>query len=270
MRTPARPLGRFEDIRPSKGLGQNFLVDQNIARKIVDAVQVTPDLPVLEIGPGTGALTRLLVEDGADVTAIEIDLRLKPLLEETLGDRARLIFQDALEGDWEGALGRPMDGVTVVSNLPYAITSPLLVKLLRSSFKRAVLMMQEEVAERILAPSGARARGSLTLLVESRAAGRCLFRVGPQAFHPKPKVSSAVVELRPVTRSLHPLVEDVWKGLFAYRRKSVRKGLREAFGVGPEEASHVLGEAGVAELARPEELTLDAFDALARAIHGRA
>lgn len=251
-------------IRPSKRLGQNFLVDRRVARRIADVAVRAPGEPVLEIGPGTGVLTHELVAIGASVVALELDRRLEPYLAESVGRDVRLLFGDALKVDWTEALGRPLAQATVVSNLPYAITSPFLVRLLTNPFSRAVLMIQEEVADRLVAPVGSRQRGSLTLLREARAKAKKLFRVGPQAFTPRPKVTSAVVLFEAEPKELHPGTENTWKRLFGFRRKALRKALRDAFGLDAESAVALLREAGIDELARAEDLSLDEFDALAR------
>lgn len=257
---------REAGVRPAREFGQHFLVDGNLVQKIVDATGVGPGDPVLEIGAGAGVLTSALVETGARVCAIELDRRLGPILRQTVGDRAQVIFEDALEADWEKAAGAPLGEVTIVSNLPYNITSPVLVRLLGAPFRRAVLMMQEEVGTRLLAPPGERDRGSLTLLVESRADARFLFRVGPKAFFPPPKVGSAVLLLTPAHKSLHAQTESVWKGLFRYRRKTIRKGLQEAFDLTPAQALSTLETAGLETDLRPEDLALSQFDNLARAL----
>lgn len=257
-----------QGIRPAKGLGQNFLVDPTVIRRIVDAVHVLPGDNVLEIGPGTGALTVPLAEAGAALTAIEVDYRLEPLLEAAVPPSVRLVFSDALTLNWAEVSPGPLEGTTIVSNLPYAITSPILVKLLSRPFRRAVVMVQSEVADRLLAPPGSKDRGSLSLLREAHAEGQRLFEVRPESFFPRPKVASAVLELRHRPFSLHPRTEEVWKGLFTYRRKTLRRGLREAFPVTAEEAVHILGESELPEMARPEDLTLDEFNRLALNIFG--
>jgi len=251
-------------IRPSRSLGQNFLVDRKVARRIAEVAVTAPGERVLEIGPGTGILTQELVTMGAEVVALELDRRLEPYLVESVGNDVRLVFADALEVDWAEVMGGALTRATVVSNVPYAITSPILVKLLSQPFERAVLMVQEEVADRLVAPVGSRQRGSLTLLREARARAKKVLCVGPQAFAPRPKVTSAVVLFEGEPKDLHPRTEKTWKGLFRYRRKAVRKALRDAFGLDAEHAMTLLREAGIDELARAEDLSLTEFDALAR------
>jgi len=262
-------LGRIledQGFRPAKGLGQNFLVDRSVVRRIVDAVHALPGDSVLEIGPGLGALTVPLAQAGANVSAVEVDERLRRPLEARLPEGVRLVIGDALALDWREVSPGALEDTLVVSNLPYGITSPLIIKLLSAPFGRAILMVQSEVAERMTAGAGRRERGSLTLLVESRSKVRRLFDVRPEAFFPRPKVASSVLELAPSHPPVHTRSEEVWKGLFSYRRKTLRRGLREAFGLSSEGSAEVLRQAGVREAARPEDLSLDDFSRLASSL----
>ncbi len=254
---------------PRKSWGQNFLLDSRVAERIVDSLDLEPEGAVLEIGPGTGSLTRVLIERRAKVTAIEIDRRLAGALAEGAGKSLRLVWADALQVDWAAEVGEPLDRVSLVSNLPYAISGPLLVQILTRRPRRAVVMVQEEVAQRLLAPVGSTERGSLTLLCEANAEAELLFRVKGSAFWPQPDVVSAVLRLTPVTRPIEQGAQRVWTNLFRYRRKTVRRALQEAFGLTPVAALAVLAEAGLTSSLRPQELALTAFESLAAALSAR-
>lgn len=250
-------------FRPRISWGQNFLLDQRVAERIVDCLDLSPHDAVLEIGPGTGSLTRVLIGRGARVTAIEIDRRLEGALAQDATTSLRLVWGDALKVDWTQAVGEPVDRVSVVSNIPYAISGPLLVQVLTCRPRRTVVMVQEQVAQRLLAPVGHTERGSLTLLREANADAELLFRVKGSAFWPQPDVVSAVVRLSPTTRPVQQGAQRLWTNLFRYRRKTVRRGLQEAFGLAPKVALEILAEAGLASSLRPQELALADFESLA-------
>ncbi|MHB1505705.1 MAG: 16S rRNA (adenine(1518)-N(6)/adenine(1519)-N(6))-dimethyltransferase RsmA [Sulfobacillus sp.] len=253
-------------FRPRISWGQNFLLDLRVAERIVDSLELGANDSVLEIGPGTGSLTRVLTGRDARVTAIEIDRRLEGALMQGQTDKLRLVWGNALTVDWTQAVGEPLDQVSVVSNIPYAISGALLVQVLQCRPRQAVVMVQEEVAQRLVAPVGHTERGSLTLLREANADAQLLFRVKASAFWPRPTITSAVVRLTPTSRPVQQGAERLWTNLFRYRRKTVRRGLQEAFALSPQDALDVLAEAGVASQLRPQELALTAFESLAAAL----
>ncbi|GKS56920.1 ribosomal RNA small subunit methyltransferase A [Nitrospira sp.] len=222
--TPVPPPAR-------KHLGQNFLVDPNIVRKIVEAAALTSEETVLEIGPGRGVLTRALCAVTRRVQAVEIDPRLCAYLREALADCPNL---ELYEGD---ALHWPLDQLpqesAVVANLPYYLSTPLLLRLLdaRPRLSRAVVMLQAEVAHRLVARPGTKDYGSLSVAVQRASEPRVLFRVSPNSFRPRPEVDSAVVSLTMCRSTLSVEVERVCQRLvrsaFAHRRKRVVNSLRD-------------------------------------------
>ncbi|MDX1531117.1 MAG: 16S rRNA (adenine(1518)-N(6)/adenine(1519)-N(6))-dimethyltransferase RsmA [Rhodothermales bacterium] len=251
-------------VRPKKRLGQHFLRDPNTIRKIADAVEAPPGGPVVEIGPGTGALTEVLLEHYPDLTAVEVDERAVAHLREHLpGLDVRQ--QDVLEADWGALAAEKGAPLWVVGNLPYYITSPILFSLLdaRAHLRRAVLMMQKEVAERLVAAPGSKTYGILSVQTQLLSRPRLLFDVSRHVFYPKPDVTSAVVALD--FGGAGPGVDvaalrRVVRSAFNQRRKTIRnslKALTNATGRPvPERWSG----------ARPEALTPEEFVALTRAL----
>ena len=203
----ARPCScaRETTVRAKRSLGQNFLVDPNIQRRIVAALDLTPDDEVLEIGPGTGALTRHLAARAGRVVAIEKDDELAAALQAEFTDAAgvTIVHGDALEADLR-ALVRDPGRVKIVGNIPYNITSPLIFHLLESglSAERIVIMVQREVADRILAAPGEKAYGALSVGVRTVADVKRLFHVGRGAFRPVPDVDSTVIQITPDRKSV--------------------------------------------------------------------
>jgi 16S rRNA (adenine1518-N6/adenine1519-N6)-dimethyltransferase len=263
------PFGR-DLIQPSKRLGQNFLHDKNIVRKIVSALAPTPTETIVEIGPGTGALTRELVEKAGRVVAIEFDRQLVPLLNKAFSanDNFQLLNEDALKVEFCEAI-LPAASARLVANLPYNISTAILQKLIRqrSCISEMVVMLQLEVVERILAPAGSSERGYLSVLVEAYCDGEKLFDVSPGAFKPQPKVWSSVVRLRLKTDSVLTRINEelLWATVsagFAQKRKTILNNLRNASGVLQEViqknggASIVLCKAEVELQRRAETLTV--------------
>jgi 16S rRNA (adenine1518-N6/adenine1519-N6)-dimethyltransferase len=269
--------------RAKKSLGQNFLSDERVIARIVNAFAPEAGETVIEIGPGRGALTAHLIERAGMLLAIEFDRELVPLLEEKFGahENFSLIHADALAADF-CALLRPDTKARVVANLPYYISTAILQKLIdeRECLTEMVLMLQREVVERITAPPSSGERGYLSVLVEAYCEAERLFDVAPGSFRPQPKVWSTVVRLR-----LHPTIKCevfdeklLWwivSAGFAQRRKTILNNLRHA----PEAlrarieraggASHVLEIASIDESRRAETLTLEEWAQLARAIDNR-
>ncbi len=262
------------DVRAAKGIGQHFLVDRAALAAIVDAAELSDQDDVLEIGPGPGVLTRVLADRARSVTAVEIDERMVAVLKDTVGDRenVRIVRADALEVDLYAAATRPP--TRIVANLPYQITSPLLIKFLEDD-RRApliVVLVQAEVAQRIIAqPGAAKERGFLSVFVQCFAEPRIVRAVPARSFRPPPKVDSAIVALRsrttpafaPLDRSAFlALVSDV----FRHRRKQLRSALGFEAGVGKDRADAALHAAGITASRRPEELSVAEWVALATAI----
>jgi 16S rRNA (adenine1518-N6/adenine1519-N6)-dimethyltransferase len=215
-----------------KRLGQHFLIDQNIVRKIVAAADLTPEDTVVEIGPGRGVLTEALAPAVRRVVAIEIDPQLHRLLQARQADwkNVELIRADALMHPFETLPA----GAIVVANLPYYVSTPLLFKFLehRSRFPRLVLMLQNEVADRLVGKPGDANYGVLSVMAQYAADVTKAFKVSANCFRPRPEVGSAVVVLRPRGTGLLPRSEeagfaDVVKAAFAHRRKTLVNSLRD-------------------------------------------
>jgi 16S rRNA (adenine1518-N6/adenine1519-N6)-dimethyltransferase len=262
------------DIRAATGIGQHFLVDRSALSAIVDAAELSGDDDVLEIGPGPGVLTAALADRARSVTAVEIDERMIAVLDDTVGARenVRIVRADALEADLY-ALG-PRPPTRIVANLPYQITSPLLIRFLEHPGRppRIVVLVQEEVARRIVAqPADVKERGFLSVFVQAFATPAVVRRVPARSFRPPPKVDSAIVALRthPVP-AFAPLDQHRFLALvsdaFRHRRKQLRSALGFEAGVAKERAETALRAAGIDPARRPEELSLAEWVALAKAL----
>ncbi len=265
---------------PKRRFGQNFLVDRAVADRIITAVSPRPDETIVEIGPGQGALTSRLVEKAGRVVAIEFDRDLVPQLRAQFGAGAnlKLIEADALTVNYCDVI-QPATQTRVVANLPYNIGTAILQRLIeqRHCISEMTLMLQREVVDRITAGPGSSDRGYLSVLVEAYCETERLFDVPPQAFRPKPKVWSSVVNLR-VRPRLPVEVKDeelLWKIVsagFAHPRKTILNNLREA----PEAiqellkkrggASIVLCDAGIPPLRRAETFALEEWALLMNAL----
>jgi 16S rRNA (adenine1518-N6/adenine1519-N6)-dimethyltransferase len=257
-------------LKPIRHLGQNFLNDPNIARKIVDSLEAAPDDAVVEIGPGTGALTGLLAERFEHVTAVEIDYRAAELLREEYPS-VDVMEGDVLDIDWCAIAERTDGRLHVIGNLPYNITSEILFGLLdaRACLSEAVLMVQYEVAQRFIAEPRTKAYGILSVAVRQAARVEMLFPVSRNVFYPRPDVRSAVVridfgDVQAAGSGVRERSEDVaWfrtvvRTAFNQRRKTLRNSLRSVTDrVGRELPEDVSPK-------RAEELTPDEFVALAR------
>jgi len=265
---------RRHGVRAATSLGQRFLVDRAVLRTIIDAAELSSADDVLEVGPGPGVLTAQLAALARSLTAVEIDERMVALLGDTLAGRenVRIVRADALEVDLF-TLGerRP---TRIVANVPYQITTPLLERFIGDDRRPplVVVLVQEEVARRIVAtPTSAKERGYLSVFVQSFAEAKIVRRVPPSAFRPAPKVSSAVVVLRTRERpAFAPLERHAFLRLvsdvFRHRRKQLRGALGHEAGVAPDRAVAALRAADIEPRRRAEELTLDEWVALARAL----
>lgn len=269
--TPATVRSLLEEhgLRPSRALGQNFLADPNTARRIARLAGVGPSDEVLEIGPGLGSLTLALLERGCRILALERDRRLAPIVEQVVAGHGdvRLATGDALAVDFAALLGDRT--WTCVSNLPYNVATPVVIRLLEEApqVHRMLVMVQREVAERIAAAPGGRDYGSVSVLVSFYSDAKIVGVVPSSVFVPAPKVESALVEL--VRRDAPPVevpstdrLFQLVRAGFGHRRKMLRQSLRAA--LGPRTAE-VLERAAVDPKARAEALGLDAWAALARA-----
>lgn len=217
-------------LKPKKSLGQHFLRDQNILRKITMSVGAVENERVIEIGPGEGALTEWLVQAFDDVLAIEVDGRAVDLLAERFPD-LKVRHGDILKESWDDVLAADKENV-VVGNIPYYITSPILFKIMDAGpiFRKAVLLMQKEVAERLVAGPGTKAYGILSVQAQLLGEVNYLFDVSRHVFYPKPKVESAVIEFRPSQKELPVHLADlktVVRTSFNQRRKMLSNSLKQ-------------------------------------------
>jgi 16S rRNA (adenine1518-N6/adenine1519-N6)-dimethyltransferase len=260
--------------------GQNFLVDRGVVDRIITAVSPRPDETIIEIGPGSGALTSRLLEQTGRLVAIEFDRDLVPALREKFAGAANLelLEADALTTDFCAAIA-PAERARVVANLPYNIATAVLQRLIeqRSCISEMTLMLQREVVDRITADAGTTERGYLSVLVEAYCEAEQMFDVAPQAFRPVPKVWSTVVALR-VRPKIGAEVKDerlLWQVVsagFAQRRKTILNNLREAPAPIQEllkkrgGASIVLCDACIPPLRRAETLTLEEWALLVNAL----
>ncbi len=265
--------------RPKRSLGQNFLVDPSVQRRIVAALEARPNDTVLEIGPGTGALTRHLAGSVERLVAVEKDDALAAALREELRETpgVEIVHADAMELDFARLLG----GTTsprIIGNIPYNITTPLIFRLLDVEPRPAavVLMIQKEVADRILASPGGKEYGALSVGVRAVADVERLFNVGKNAFWPPPEVISSVIRLTPhAPRRLEPVEEADLRALtrvaFSWRRKQLQKILRAApvYGLSAEAVGELARATGLDFEARPESLAPEEFVRLSRALRAR-
>ena len=259
-------------MRAKKRFGQHFLPHTAILERIVDALAPRPGDAVLEIGPGRGALTAVLLARGARVSAIEKDTDLIAGLRERF-PALQLIEGDALDLRWREAAGLgPDDPMLVAGNIPYNVTSPLLDKALEPPRPtRIVYLVQREVADRLGAAPGSSAYGALTVGVRAAAKVERLFTVPAGAFVPRPRVDSAVIRLTPLAEPLIPDVDTqafrrFVVAIFGARRKQLARGLRTALGLDPAAAALALSSAAIDPDARPETLSPERFVRLFRAV----
>lgn len=260
--------------RPRKRFGQHFLVQPQLAQRIVALAELHGSETVLEIGPGRGALTGLLAEAARELWLVEIDRDLHAALAERFAGKphVHVIAGDALRTDYAAMLGASTPAV-VVANLPYNIATPLLMQLLEHPelFTRLVVMVQREIADRLAAAPGNKSYGALSVMFQLLATLRTAVVVGPGSFHPRPKVDSAVVVIEPrarpsVAREQVPAVRRVVRAAFAQRRKQLGNALSAISG----DAHSALTAIGIDPKRRAETLSIEDFVALARVIEPHA
>jgi 16S rRNA (adenine1518-N6/adenine1519-N6)-dimethyltransferase len=267
---PKQLLERF-GYKPKKRLGQNFLMDAGAAARIarLAAEGISPSARILEIGPGTGQLTKALLDIHPDVSAIDIDpdmvriLRSQPQLE-----RAHIVEADALTFDYESfAHGGPW---RMTGNLPYNIATPLIMRLIEMANgpQSLVVMIQKEVADRIAAKPGTRAYGSLSVAVQYAMRVERAFTLGPGAFYPRPKIDSTVIRLTRLERRAAEVSDEHWflqvvRAAFAYRRKTLANSLSLALGTPRAQVAGALQQLGIDTEIRGEQLALADFARLA-------
>ncbi|MCM3791151.1 16S rRNA (adenine(1518)-N(6)/adenine(1519)-N(6))-dimethyltransferase RsmA [Domibacillus indicus] len=264
-----------------KSLGQNFLIDPNILQRITETAELTKETGVIEIGPGIGALTEHLARSAGKVVAFEIDQRLLPILDETLApyDNVTVINEDVLKADVKGVVEREFAGfdrLMVVANLPYYVTTPIIMKLLEDKIpvNGFVVMLQKEVGDRISARPSSKEYGSLSIAVQYYTEASIAFIVPKTVFMPPPNVDSAIIKLD-VRSKPAVSVEDedffflVTRTSFAQRRKTILNNLVNGLPGGKEKKeviTEALEEAGIESSRRGETLSLAEFAALAKAL----
>lgn len=267
------------DFRLSKSLGQNFLTDKNIIEKIVEAPGITKQDMVIEIGPGIGVLTAEVAEKAAKVIAIEIDRNLIPILEETLKeyDNVEIIRQDVLKTDLNELMeqnkeykGQKIERVMIIGNLPYYITTPIIMKILEDGVKAEsiTIMLQKEVADRLKAPPGSKTYGAISVAVQYYCTVTHIAKVPKEVFIPQPKVDSAVLRLdirkeKPVALKSEAAFFQCIKGGFGQRRKTLFNSLTGVMGASKEQVVVALEKAGIDGQRRAETLSIEEFAKIA-------
>ena len=262
-----RGRGALPPIR--KSLGQHFLTDPRILSRIADALEVAGGETVVEIGSGRGALTDILRERAGRVVAIEYDRALAEMLRQRYASdaRVRIVEADVLTVNLGDVAGGPY---ALVGNVPYYITTPILFHALRRPrADRAVYLVQREVADRMTAAPGSREYGALSVNLQALASAETIFRVAAGAFTPPPKVESAVVRVRPLATPLVGSEEEqgfreMVQAAFGFRRKQMRRVVREMQPMSAEHADQMLSEVGIAPDVRPETVSAEQFAALYR------
>lgn len=268
---PLREVIARHGLSARKSLGQNFLLDLNLTRRIARAAAPLAGHTIVEVGPGPGGLTRALLMEGAErVVAVERDARVLPALAEVataFPGRLEVVEADALGADWRALVGG--GPAKIVANLPYNIATPLLVGWLTAEpwppwYRSLTLMFQSEVADRIAASPGSKVYGRLSVIAQARARARTLFDIDRRAFTPPPKITSTLVDIVPLEAAHEacPIaaLEKVTASAFGQRRKMLRASLKTLL----PDPEPLLSEAGIAPTARAEELTVAQFCRLAR------
>ena len=272
-----RDLCARYDFALSKGFGQNFIINPGICPRIAEASGIGPGWGALEVGPGIGVLTEQLCKRADNVVSIEVDKRLPPLLEETMADydNFKLILNDVLKVDLKALLAEEFGGkpVAVCANLPYYITSPILMRLLEEKLpiRNITVMVQKEAAQRLCAAPGTRDAGAISYAVAYYAEPKLLFSVQPGSFYPAPKVTSAVVrmDIRP-TPAVQ--VEDeagyfaLVRAAFGQRRKTAANAIAGGLNLPKEKVIAAIEAAGFDARIRPEALTLEDFAKIQQAL----
>lgn len=264
----------------SKGLGQNFLVNPTVCPRMAEAVKdgATGKIGVLEIGAGVGVLTKELLERADKVVCVELDTRLFPVLNDTLAgyDNLTLINEDILKADLNSIIKEYFEGmeIFVCANLPYYITSPVIMRLLEEKlpFNKIIVMVQKEAADRLCAKVGTRESGAVTVAVNYYAQARKLFDVSRGSFMPSPKVDSCVIELDLTKKGDYKVTDEALffkmvKSAFAQRRKTILNSLSSGMGIGKDKITLAVENAGLSLTARAEALTMDELVTLSNRIN---
>lgn len=275
-----RDLCARYDFALSKGFGQNFIINPGICPRIAEAAEIGPGWGVLEIGPGIGVLTEQLCKRADKVVSVEVDKRLPPLLAETMAgyDNFKLVLQDVLKVDLKALLAEEFGDkpVAVCANLPYYITSPILMRLLEEKLpiRNITVMVQREAAQRLCAAPGTREAGAISYAVAYYAQPKMLFTVQPGSFYPAPSVTSAVIRLDVRQEPPVELPEGqesayfaLIRAAFSQRRKTAANAIANGLKLPKAQVLAALQKAGMDKRVRPEQLTLQDYAALLTALH---
>ena len=280
-------IGTIKDVMSrngftfSKALGQNFLINPSVCPRIAEMGGCKSGTAAIEIGTGVGVLTKELAERCDKVFAVEIDERLKPVLAETLADydNIEIVFGDILKTDLSALIKEKIpeyDEIVVCANLPYYITSPVIMKLLeeRPPIRSVTVMVQKEAADRLCAEMGTRECGAVTAAVNYYSKPQMLFRVNRGSFMPAPNVDSAVIRLDIPEKPRYNVSDEklffrIVRASFAQRRKQILNPLSSALGIPKQELAEMLVKCGIKQTARPEELKMEDLVALCEAIAGK-
>jgi len=272
-KTELLKLLRRHEFTMSKSLGQNFLIDRNIIEKIAESLNIGEDDRVVEVGAGAGVLTKELAQRAKSVKAVEIDSKLLPILKEVLKDvsNVEIIAEDFMKVD----MGDLSAGKSykLIGNLPYYITTPIIMKALESEHKPkiSVFMVQKEVAQRLSARAGTKDYGSITVAANYYARVEYLFGVSKEVFIPKPKVDSAVIWVTPYDRPPIKSLDEkmffaVVKACFGQRRKTLSNSLKQIKSLDPSYIKEVLAQAGIDPARRAETLEISEFARLSDSV----
>ena len=269
------------DFKLSKSLGQNFITDRNVIEKIIDGAEINSDDLVIEIGPGIGVLTAAAAESAARVIAVEIDKKLIPILSETLGgyDNIKVINRDILKTDKNEIINEEKEAgtfsgrVKIIGNLPYYITTPIIMSILERgvSVDSITIMMQKEVADRIKSSPGGKTYGALSVAVQYYCDVHQVTSVPKEVFVPRPKVDSTVLQLsvrkeRPVDLISEKVFFSCIKHGFGQRRKTLLNSLTGVCGLSKDQIREILSETGIEFNRRAETLDIKEFAAIANSV----
>ena len=269
-------IGVIKDImerygfRFSKGLGQNFLINPSVCPRIAEMGNARKDFGIIEIGTGFGVLTAELAQRACKVVAVEIDNRLMPVLNETLSgyDNVKIIYDDILKVDLDHIIREDFEGlsVAVCANLPYYLTSPIIMRLLelRLPIKSITVMVQKEAAKRLCASLGTRDAGAITVAINYFADAKMLFSVSRGSFMPMPKVDSCVIRLDIKDKTPKGVKDEAFffktvKAAFSQRRKTLANSVSSSMGLPKDMVSDIIRESGIDVSVRPEQMSMDDF-----------
>ncbi|MBN1043866.1 16S rRNA (adenine(1518)-N(6)/adenine(1519)-N(6))-dimethyltransferase RsmA [Clostridium botulinum] len=274
MDIKTKELVKKYNFRFSKSLGQNFLLDESVLNDIVDGAEVNENDFIIEIGPGVGTLTAKLLQKAKMVTCIELDNDLIPILQQELGeyDKFELIHNDALKVDFNEIM-KNEEHVKLVANLPYYVTTPIIVKLLKENhkFESLTIMIQKEVAERINAEPNCKEYGALSVLVQYYCNTKIVRKVSPESFMPRPKVDSIVIRLDRLNNPRvkvqdEKLLFDIVRAGFNMRRKTLWNATK-VVGLSKEDLQKAFDSCNIDPKRRAETLSIEEFAVLADSIH---